>query len=54
MKFVAGGTGEILEKPTQTPFRPPRSPHGVLETRTQDHSGGRRACNRLGRPFLKL
>ena len=32
---------------TQTPFRPPRNPHGVTETRTRDPSGGRRAYNRL-------
>ena len=35
------------EKPTQTPFRPPRNPHGVTETRTRDPSGGRRVSNRL-------
>ena len=35
------------EKPTQTPFRPPRNPYGVTETRTRDPSGGRRAPNRL-------
>ena len=35
------------EKPTQTPFRPPRNPHGATETRTRDPSGGRRAANRL-------
>ena len=35
------------EKPTQTPFRPPRNPHGVTETGTRDPSGGRRAPNRL-------
>ena len=35
------------EKPTQTPFRAPRNPHGVTETRTRDPSGGRRAPNRL-------
>ena len=35
------------EKPTQTPFRPPRNSHEVTETRTRDHSGGRRASNRL-------
>ena len=35
------------EKPTQTPFRPPRNPHGGTETRPRDHSGGRRASNRL-------
>ena len=35
------------EKPTQTPFRPRRNPHGVTETRTRDPRGGRRAPNRL-------
>ena len=35
------------EKPTQTPFHPPRNPHGVTKTRTRDSSGGRRAPNRL-------
>ena len=35
------------EKSTQTPFRPPRNPHGGTETRTRDPSGGRRAANRL-------
>ena len=35
------------EKVTQTPFRPPRNPHGVTETRTRDPSGGRRASNRV-------
>ena len=35
------------EKPTQTPFRPPRNPHGGTEMRTRDPSGGRRAPNRL-------
>ena len=35
------------EKSTQTPFRPPRKPHGGTETRTRDPSGGRRAPNRL-------
>ena len=35
------------EKPTQTPFRPPRNPHGGTVTRTRDPSGGRRASNRL-------
>ena len=44
MKFVVGEKGE---KPTQSPFRPPRNPHGVTETRTRDPSGGRRAPNRL-------
>ena len=36
-----------LEKPTLTPFRPPRNPHGMTEKRTRDPSGGRRASNRL-------
>ena len=35
------------EKPTQTPFRPSRNPHGGTETRSRDPSGGRRASNRL-------
>ena len=35
------------ENPTQTPFRLPRNPHGVTETRIRDPSGGRRAPNRL-------
>ena len=35
------------EKPTQTPFRPSRNPHGETQTRTRDPSGGRRAPNRL-------
>ena len=48
MKFVVGGKREkSREKPTQTPCRPPRNPHGVTETRTRDPSGGRRAPNRL-------
>ena len=34
-------------KPTQTPFRPPRDPHEVTETRTQDLSGGSRESNRF-------
>ena len=48
MKFVVGENGRNpLKKPTQTPFRPPRNPYGVTETRTWDPSGGRRAPNRL-------
>ena len=43
MKFVV----ETPRKPTQTPYRPPRNPHGVTETQTRDPSGGRRAANRL-------
>ena len=35
------------EKPTQTPFRPPKNPHLGTETRTRDPSGRRRAPNRL-------
>ena len=35
------------EKPTQTPFPPPRNPLGVTEKRTRDPSGERRASNRL-------
>ena len=42
-----GKSEKPREKPTQTPFRPPRNPHGVTETRTRDPSGGRRAANRL-------
>ena len=42
-----GKRGKPREKPTQTPFRPPRNPHGGTETRTRDPSGGRRAPNRL-------
>ena len=37
MKFVVGENGRNLrKKPTQTPFRPPRNPHGGTETRTRD------------------
>ena len=39
--------GETPRKPTETPFRPQRKPHGVTELRTRDPSGGRRAFNRL-------
>ena len=28
------------EIPTQTPFRPPRNPHGVTETQTRDPAVG--------------
>ena len=42
-----GRRGKPREKPTQTPFRPPRNPRGVTETRTRDPSGGRRVPNRL-------
>ena len=48
MKFCGMGKWEKpREKPTQTPFCPPRNPHGVTETRTRDPSGGKRAPNRL-------
>ena len=48
MKFVVGEIGRnLVKKPTQTLFRPPRNPHGGIETRTRDPSGGRRAPNRL-------
>ena len=47
MKFVAEENGRNPEKPTQSPIRPPRTPHGVTETRTRDPGGGRRAPNRL-------
>ena len=42
-----GKREKTREKPTQTPFRPPRNPHGVTVTRTRDHNGGRGASNRL-------
>ena len=45
--FARGKREKLREKPTQTPFHPPRNPHGVTETRTRDPSGGRRAPNRL-------
>ena len=32
-------------KPTHTPVRLPRNPHGVTETRTRNSSGGRRPPN---------
>ena len=35
------------EKPTQIPFLPPQNQYGVIETRTRDPSGRRRAPNRL-------
>ena len=47
IKFVVGENGKITRKPTQTQFCPPRNPHGVIETRTRDPSGKRRASNRL-------
>ena len=31
---------KLREKPTRTSFRPPRNPHGVIETRTSNLSGG--------------
>ena len=42
-----GKREKAREKPTQTPFRPPRNPHGGTETQTRDPNGGRRAPNRL-------
>ena len=42
-----GKREKLHEKPTHTPFRPPRNPHGVTETQTRDPSSGRRAPNRL-------
>ena len=42
-----GKRKKLREKPTQTPFRPPRNPHGVTKMRTRDPSSGRRAPNRL-------
>ena len=47
MKFVVGKMGETPRKTYPDPFRPPRNPHGVTETRTRDPSGGRRASNHL-------
>ena len=44
---VKGKREELLEKHTQTPLRPPRNLHGVIETRTRNLSGGRRASNRM-------
>ena len=41
------------EKPTQIPFRPPRNPHGVTETRSRDPSaavGGERLTACATRP----
>ena len=47
-EICGGGKREKpREKPSHTPFRPPRNPHGGTETRTRDPSGGRRAPNRL-------
>ena len=45
-----GGRGKRekpREKPSQTPFCPPRNPRGETKMRTRDPSGGRRAANRL-------
>ena len=36
MKLVMGKRGQIMRKPTQTPFDPPRNPHGVTEMWTWD------------------
>ena len=48
MKFLAWRTGETRGKPMQTPFRPPRNPHGLTEMRTRGRSCGTRASNFLG------
>ena len=45
--YVRGKREKPREKFNQTLIRPPRNPHGVIETRTLDPSGGRRATNRL-------
>ena len=45
--FRRGNRNKPREKPTPAPFRSPRNPHGVTETRTRGRSGGRRASNRL-------
>ena len=37
--FGMGKREKPREKPTQTPFRPPRNQHGVIQTRTRDPSG---------------
>ena len=47
-EICGGGKREDQRgKPTQTPFRPPRNPHGVTEMRTRDPGGGKRASIRL-------
>ena len=47
MKCVRGKWEKAREKPSQIQFRPPRNPHGVIETRTMGPNGGGRAINRL-------
>ena len=42
-----GQQGKRRGKCTQTSFRTPRNPHGMIEPRTLDPSGGRRAPSRL-------
>ena len=42
-----GKREKLQQKPTQTPFRPPRNPHGVTETQIRNFRGGRRASNRF-------
>ena len=37
------------EKPTQTPFHPPRNPQGMTETQTQDPAVGGERFNYLNR-----
>ena len=47
MKFVVEERkGETPRNTNQTPFRSPRNPHGLRETRTRDPRGRRRASNR--------
>ena len=45
--FGRGKREKYRETPTQTPFRPPRNPHGGTEMQTRDLSGGSRVPNRL-------
>ena len=57
MKFVAGENGRNSRgKPTQTPFRSPRNPYGVTESRALGPIDGWRASNRLRPepPALKI
>ena len=39
-----GKREKFRENPTLTPFRPPRNPPGVIETRTRDHNEGLTTC----------
>ena len=45
--FGGGKREKSREKPTQTQFRPPRNPHGVIKKRTRDPRSGRRVPSRL-------